>query len=56
VIEVDFDHQTRADQATYVPGVTRGGERTVVYHPADGLDFIHTWRAVTKAAAVRMMP
>jgi D-amino peptidase len=56
LIEVDFDHQTRADQAIYVPGVTRGGERTVVYRPTDGLDFIYTWRAVTKAASVRMMP
>jgi D-amino peptidase len=56
LIEVDFDHQTRADQAIYVPGVTRGGERTVVYRPTDALDFIYTWRAVIKAASVRMMP
>ena len=56
VIEVEFDHQTRADQATYIPGVERGGERFVVYRPADGIEFIHTFRAITKAAAVRMSP
>ena len=56
LIEVDFDHQTRADQAVFVPGVQRGGERTIVYRPVDGLDFIYIWRAVIKAASVRMMP
>ena len=56
LIEVDFDHQTRADQAVFVPGVTRGGERTVVFRPEDGLDFISIWRAVIKAATVRMVP
>ncbi len=56
VIEVEFDHQTRADQATYIPGVERGGERFVTYSPADGVDFVHTFRAIVKAGAVRMSP
>jgi len=56
LIEIDFDHQTRADQAIYIPGVTRGGERTIVYRPDDGLDFIYTFRAIIKAASVRMVP
>jgi D-amino peptidase len=55
-VEVEFDHQTRADQATFLPGVERAGERAVAYVPADGLDFIRTFRAVVKAAAVRMSP
>ncbi|MCC6791015.1 MAG: M55 family metallopeptidase [Thermomicrobiales bacterium] len=55
-IEVDFDHQTRADQAAYIPGVERAGERTVSFTPSDGLDFIYTFRAIVKAGAVRMSP
>jgi len=55
-IEVEFEHQTRADQAAYIPGVERGGERFVAFRPADGIEFIHTFRAITKAAAVRMSP
>jgi D-amino peptidase len=55
-IEIEFDHQTRADQAAYIPGVKRGGERFVTYCPADGVEFIRTFRAIVKAAAVRMSP
>ena len=55
-IEVEFEHQTRADQASYIPGVERGGERFVVYQPKDGVDFIRTFRAIVKAGAVRMSP
>jgi D-amino peptidase len=55
-VHVEFDHQTRADQATYIPGVERGGERFVIYRPGDGLEFIHTFRAIAKAASVRMSP
>jgi D-amino peptidase len=55
-IEVEFEHQTRADQATYIPGVERGGERFVVYTPSNGVDFVHTFRAIVKAGAVRMSP
>lgn len=56
VIEVEFDHQTRADQASYIPGVTRAGERSVSYRPVDGVEFIYTFRAIVKAASVRMSP
>jgi D-aminopeptidase len=56
VIEVEFEHQSRADQAAYIPGVRRGGERFVVFEPGDGLSFISTFRAITKAAAIRMSP
>jgi D-amino peptidase len=55
-IELDFDHQARADQACYVPGIERTGERTVAFVPSDGLQFISTFRAIMKVAAVRMSP
>ncbi|MGI8643643.1 MAG: M55 family metallopeptidase [Thermomicrobiales bacterium] len=56
IVELDFDHQARADQACYVPGISRAGERTVAWQPADGLEFITTFRAIMKAAAIRMSP
>ena len=55
-VELDFDHQARADQACYVPGVSRAGERTISWRPEDGLAFITTFRAVVKAAAISMSP
>jgi D-amino peptidase len=56
VVEVEFDHQARADQASLVPGVRRAGERCVAFEPADGLDLIRIFRAVAKTAAIRMSP
>jgi D-amino peptidase len=55
-IELEFDHQARADQAAYVPRVERSGERAVSFRPEHGLEFIHTFRAIMKAATVRMSP
>jgi len=55
-VEIEFEHQTRADHACYVPGVSRGGERFVCYQPADGVDFIRTFRAIVKAGSVQMSP
>lgn len=55
-VELDFDHQARADQACYVPGIIRAGERTISWQPADGFAFITTFRAVMKAAAISMSP
>ena len=56
LIEVEFDHQARADQASYIPNVERCGERAVTFSYADGVQFIHTFRAVMRSAAVRMSP
>lgn len=56
VVSIDFDHQARADQAVYIPGVDRGGDRTVTFQPADGLEFISIFRAVVKAASISMSP
>ena len=55
-VELEFEHQSRADQAVFIPSVERAGERAVAFHPADGLAFIYTFRAVMKAAAMRMSP
>ena len=55
-VELDFDHQARADQAVLVPGIERAGERTVAWAPADGKAFGLTFRAVMKAASIRMSP
>ena len=55
-VELEFDHQSRADQAVLVPGVVRTGERSVAWIPANGHDFIITFRAVMKCADVRMSP
>ncbi len=56
LIEIDFDHQARADQAVYIPGVERGGERTVIFRPTDGLQFAAYFRAIVKAASIQMTP
>ena len=55
-VECEFEHQSRADQAAYVPSVDRCGERAVVFRPADGLEFIRTFRALMQAASIRMSP
>ena len=55
-VELEMDHQARADQTLTIPGVERTGDRAVAYHPADGLAFIRTFRAAMKAAAIRMSP
>lgn len=55
-VEIDFDHQTRADHAAVVPSVSRAGERTVSFRPADGLEMITIFRAIVKAATVKMVP
>jgi len=55
-VELEFDHQARADQAVLVPGVVRTGERAVAWIPRNGLDFIHTFGAVMNCAGIRMSP
>ncbi|HLL51293.1 MAG TPA: M55 family metallopeptidase [Thermomicrobiales bacterium] len=55
-VELEFDHQARADQAVLVPGVSRTGERSVAWIPEDGHRFILTFRAMMKCAAISMSP
>lgn len=56
VIEVDFDHQARADQCLYIPGVERAGERGVRFVADDALVMTRTFRAIVKASRVQMSP
>ncbi|CAN5468401.1 M55 family metallopeptidase [soil metagenome] len=55
-VEIDFDHQARADQCLYVPGVRRAGERTVAYRAENPLVFNSVFRAVMKASGIRFSP
>jgi D-amino peptidase len=55
-VEIDFDHQSRADYAARVPGVERVGERTICYRPADGVELITIFRAISSAASIRFSP
>jgi D-amino peptidase len=55
-IEIDFDHQARADQCLYIPGVSRAGERTVAYTAEDPLAFNSLFRAVMKASNIKFSP
>jgi D-amino peptidase len=55
-VELTFDHQARADQAVFVPGVARTGERSVAWTPAHGDEFIRTFRAVMMCAGITMSP
>lgn len=56
LVELEFDHQARADQALTIPGVKRVGERAVGYRPADGYEFLQVFRAIMKTASIRMSP
>ena len=55
-VELDYDHQSRADQACLAPGVVRAGDRTIAFQPRDGLEFCRMFRAVMKLASIRMSP
>ena len=55
-VEIDFDHQARADPCLYIPGVTRAGERTVAYTASDALAFNRTFRAVMNASSISFSP
>lgn len=55
-IELEFDHQSRADQCLYLPGVERVGERTVRFLADDALEMNKLFRALIKASRVQMSP
>lgn len=55
-VEIDFEHQSRADHAERVPGVSRVGERTISYQPVDGIALISLFRAITRAASISFSP
>jgi D-amino peptidase len=55
-VEVEFDHQARADQAALMPGAKRSGERCVSFWPGDGREFSDMFRVAMKLAGIRMSP
>lgn len=55
-VEIEFDHQARADQCLFTPGVSRAGERTVSYAARDALFFNQVFRAIMKASAIKFSP
>jgi D-amino peptidase len=55
-IELDFDHQARADQAVLLEGVTRVGPRTIAFTAGNGLQFCARFRSVMKMASISMTP
>ncbi len=56
LIELEYDHQARADQAALMPGAERTGWRTIGFRPQDGLEFNRMFRAAMKLASIRMSP
>lgn len=55
-VELEFDHQTRADAAERVHGVSRTTARTVAFRANDGFDLLEKFLAVMRASYVRMSP
>ncbi len=55
-VELEFDHQARADQAELMPGASRAGERAIAFQPQDGLEFNRMFRVACKLAGIRMSP
>jgi D-amino peptidase len=55
-VELDFDHQSRADGAAKCPGVERIGERSIAFQPADGRELIRLFQVVVKLASVQLTP
>jgi D-amino peptidase len=55
-VEIDFDHQARAQGCLTIPGIDLAGERTVAFTARDALEFNTAFRAVMKASAVTFSP
>ncbi|MBX3070227.1 MAG: M55 family metallopeptidase [Thermomicrobiales bacterium] len=55
-IELDYDHQSRADQVAKLTEFTRVGERTVAYQPADGLEFLRLFKNAMEVAGITLSP
>lgn len=55
-VELDFDHQTRADAAVLQAGAERVAERTVAFTASDGIDLLHKFVTTMRASAVTLSP
>lgn len=56
LVELEFDHPSRADACSPLPGVERVGDRSVGYTPADGAHLFHTFRTLMRLSDVRLSP
>lgn len=55
-VELDYDHQSRADQVAKLTDFSRAGERTVAYRPADGLEFLRLFKNAMEVAGIALSP
>ncbi len=55
-VELDYDHQSRADQVAKLTDFSRVGERTVAYRPADGLEFLRLFKNAMEVAGIALSP
>jgi D-aminopeptidase len=55
-VEIDFDHQARAQACLFVPGIERAGDRTVAFTARDALSLNDTFTALMTASAVTFSP
>jgi D-amino peptidase len=55
-IELDFEHQSRADQCVLFAGVERVCARTIGFTVSNGLELCRMFRGVMKLAGIRMSP
>lgn len=52
-VEVELDHQSKADAADRIPGVERSAWRTVSFQPADAVEMMTVFRAILTAAGTQ---
>ena len=55
-VELEFDHQTRADAAEQQAGAERVGNRTVAFVAADGIDLLQKFVRTMRASGVTLSP
>ncbi len=55
-VELEYDHQARADQTLLMPGISRVGERTIAFRPKDGIEFTRYFRGAMKLSGISMTP
>jgi D-amino peptidase len=55
-IELDFEHQSRADQCILFTGIDRVGPRTIGFTVTSGLELCRIFRGAMKLAGIRLTP
>ncbi len=55
-VELEFDHQVRAEAAARNYGVERVNERTVAFPPNDGIELLNQFLAAMRSSYVRISP